>query len=261
MPHALSLPDHRRDPDPDTPSHGRVRRVAEATGAKAPLACPAGRGGATGPREKLAMRGPGSLSDVELVAVLLGTGGAGEPVSIAAARLLQRVGSIAALHHFGVAALSGQTGVGLTKACRLKAAVELGRRSLAVTLPRSEPIRSSRQVAQALSPRLATEQREHFLALALDGRNRPLAELDVAVGGLTACSVQPTDVFRLLLREACASVVFVHNHPSGTCAPSEDDRAITERLRTAGELLGLGVLDHIIVAREGYFSFADAGLL
>jgi DNA repair protein RadC len=116
-------------------------------------------------------------------------------------------------------------------------------------------------VAAALGPRLRDATREHFFALALDAKNRPVAEILVALGGLTACAISPADVFRLVLKEPAAAVIFVHNHPSGEPTPSADDVSVTERLRKAGALLGVSVLDHVILGRDTHFSFLDAGLL
>ena len=112
-----------------------------------------------------------------------------------------------------------------------------------------------------MRPRLLHAAREHFFALALDARQRLTAEILVAIGSLTACAVTPADVFRLLLREPAAGVIFVHNHPSGEPTPSREDVSLTERLRQAGALLGIKVLDHVIVGSEGHFSFLDSGLL
>jgi DNA repair protein RadC len=214
-----------------------------------------------GPRERMRAVGTEGLSDAELVAVLLGTGARSEPVSVLASRLLHDLGGIAALSRIGTGALEQVPGVGPTKASRLVAAIELGRRVVARPLSRGTRIGSSREVDAAVRPRLADAEVEHFIAIALDAKNRPIGELEIARGGLSACPVSPADVFRALLREAAAGVVFVHNHPSGEPSPSADDVALTERLRRAGDLLGVKVLDHVIIGREGYFSFLDAGLL
>ena len=214
-----------------------------------------------GPRERMREVGPERLGDAELVALLLGTGSAREPVTVLASRLLHRVGGVHGLGRLGVGALEELPGLGPTKAARVVAALELGRRVLARPLPRGSRIVSSRDVDAALRPRLAQADVEHFVAIALDAKNRPLGETLIARGGLSACPVAPADVFRALIREAAAGVVFVHNHPSGEPSPSSDDVALTERLRRAGELLGVTVLDHVIIGREGYFSFLDAGLL
>lgn len=218
-------------------------------------------GARVGPRERLMMHGVRSLSDCELIAILLGTGSQALPVIGVATQLLHCAGSLHGLAQLGLAQLESQLGVGTIKACRLQAAFELGSRASCNPLNLTRPIVSSREVDAALRPLLAHEAREHFLALALDAKNRPLAQITVAIGGLIACSLTPADVFRPLLRAAAVSVIFAHNHPSGDPAPSEADVAITERLCKAGELLGIQVFDHVIVGAEGYFSFADAGLL
>ncbi|HEX4353435.1 MAG TPA: DNA repair protein RadC [Polyangiales bacterium] len=214
-----------------------------------------------GPRERLALHGRAALSDAELVALLLGTGTSTAKVSIVAARLLEYSGGLHGLTRLSIAELETQPGIGTTKASRLLAAIELGARVHARPLERSRPITSSRDVAAALSPRLVDETREHFIAIALDAKNCPLAEVLVAIGGISACSVAPADVFRPVVRVAAVSVLFVHNHPSGDPQPSEADVAITDRLRRAGALLGVQVLDHVILGRGAYFSFLDAGLM
>lgn len=214
-----------------------------------------------GPRERLTQVGAASLSDEELLALLLGTGPGGEGLAVFAARILRHTGSLAALGRAGVGELATIRGIGATKASRLVAAGELGRRMATVPLRRGSRITTSRDVDAALRPRLAPAEREHFVALPLDAKNRPLAELTIAVGGLSACPVAPADVFRPLLRQAAAGVIFVHNHPSGEPTPSPDDVALTERLSAAGELLGVRVIDHVIIGEPDYFSFLDAGLI
>lgn len=214
-----------------------------------------------GARERMRAVGSEGLSDAELLAVLLGTGARSEPVGVLASRVLHELGGLAALRRAGVGTLEQLSGVGPGKASRILAAIELGRRVVSRPLPRRARIGSSREVYAALRPRLGDADTERFLAIALDAKNRPVAEIEIARGGLSACPVSPADVFRALLREAAAGVVFVHNHPSGEPSPSSEDVALTERLRRAGDLLGVRVLDHVIIGREGWFSFLDAGLL
>lgn len=214
-----------------------------------------------GARERLSRLGAEGLSDAELLAILLGTGARGQPVAVMAARLLEETGGLSGLERTGVGALSGHAGIGFSKASRIVAALELGRRVVERPLARGARIGSSRDVDAALRPRLARASSEHFIALPLDAKNRAIGEIRIAVGGLTACPVAPSDVFRALVREAAAAVIFVHNHPSGEPTPSPEDVALTQRLIRAGELLGVRVLDHVILGHEGYFSFLDAGLL
>lgn len=214
-----------------------------------------------GPRERLRKVGADGLSSEELIALLLGTGTAGEPVTVLAARLLVETGGIAGLPRWGPGALARLAGIGESKAARIVAALELGLRVHDVPWTPGPRIDSSRSVDVAVRARLERAEVEHFVALALDSKNRITAELRIATGGLSACAVAPADVFRALLREAASGVVFVHNHPSGDSSPSAEDVAFTDRLVRAGALLGVRVLDHVIVAREGYFSFLDSGLL
>lgn len=214
-----------------------------------------------GPRERLRTVGQRRLSDAELLAVLLGTGRQGEPVTVQAARLLHEVGGLSGLSKLGPGGLEQLSGLGPGKSCRIIAAVELGRRVVTRPLHRGARLASSRDVDAAYRPSLADADTEVFICIALDAKHRPIREIEIARGGLSACPVAPADVFRALLREAAAGVVLVHNHPSGEPTPSTDDVQLTERLARAGELLGIPVLDHVIVGREGHFSFLDAGLL
>lgn len=214
-----------------------------------------------GIRERLAIRGEAVLSDSELIALVLATGAATDAQHVIATQLLSVVGGLHGLAAIGVDRLSDQRGIGVSKACRLRASVELGRRLATTPLCRGVPISGSRDVDAALRPRLRAASREHFLAIPLDARNRPLAEIDVAIGGLTACALTPADVFREVLRWPAVSVVFAHNHPSGDARPSPEDLEVTERLRAAGALIGVEVLDHVIIGESGYFSFLDHGLL
>lgn len=216
---------------------------------------------APGARERLRSLGVEHLSDAELVALVLGTGTVREPVSVLAARLLDEARGLRGLGKLGPGALARCSGIGEGKAARLVAAIELGRRA---SLGGPEPaprIEASRDVVSWAAPRIAHAEVEHFLALALDTRQRVIAVVTIGRGTLAACPVSPADAFRALLREAAAAAVFVHNHPSGDPSPSPEDVALTARLVSGGSLLGVRVLDHVIVARGGHFSFLDAGLL
>lgn len=215
---------------------------------------------APGARERLREAGVAQLSDPELVALVLGTGTAREPVSVLAARLVEEAGGLRGLGRLGAGALARFAGVGEGKAARLVAAIELGRRCATHVEPATR-ICASADVASWAAPRIAHAEVEHFLALALDARQRVIAVLTLGRGTLAACPVSPADAFRAVLREAAAAVVFVHNHPSGDPQPSPEDVALTDRLVAGGALLGVRVLDHVIVARGGHFSFLDAGLL
>jgi DNA repair protein RadC len=216
---------------------------------------------ALGPRERLAMRGAAALSDAELLAVLLGTGSSDEPVQVLAARMLENLGGLHGLARRGISGLAQLRGIGTSKACRIAAAIEVGARLQAQPIAPNTRLRSSRQVDAALRPRFRHESREHFMVIALDAKQHPLAELHIATGGLTACAFSPADVFRPVLRHAAACIVLAHNHPSGDPTPSDDDIVLTRKLALLGIQLGIRVVDHVILGHETYFSFLDAGLL
>lgn len=212
-------------------------------------------------RERLTTVGLPNLSDAELLTLVLGTGVRGRPVSELGLGLLSETGGVHRLARMGAGELSTCAGIGPSKAARLVASFELGRRAASRPLERGRPLRSSRDVVDEVAPLLSQLEEERFLAIPADARNRPLGRLELAKGGLHTCPVSPSDVFRALLRAAASGVVFVHNHPSGDPSPSPEDIALTERLVRAGELVGVRVLDHLIIASEGTFSFADMGLM
>jgi DNA repair protein RadC len=213
-----------------------------------------------GPREKLESGGSAALSDGELIAILLGTGTRDRPAPVLAEQLLCRLGGLPGLLHAGLQDLSRLTGVGSGKAARIKAALELGRRANAQPLWRGSRLASSEDVYRAFGPLLCDAKHEELWAVALDARRRVICRVLLARGGLSACPVSPSDVFRPLIHHAASAAILVHNHPSGAADPSGEDLALTERLAHAGELLGITLLDHVIVASEGYFSCLDAGL-
>jgi DNA repair protein RadC len=152
-------------------------------------------------------------------------------------------------------------GIGPAKACEIKAAFELGRRRLARQGGGLVQFRSSRDVAQYYMPLLAGLKREQFQVVLLDQKNRIIKDVMVSQGSLTASVVHPREVFNVAIRDSAAAIICVHNHPSGDPQPSREDRTLTTRLGEAGRLLGIQVLDHIIVGRDTYMSFADEGLL
>ena len=155
--------------------------------------------------------------------------------------------------------LEALPGFGLAKAATLVAAIELGRRGAARRLARGEVLRSPGDVHRHFASRLRDEACERFLVLLLDGRHRVLGEVTVSQGTLTASLVHPREVFGPAIRRSAAAIVLVHNHPSGDPTPSAEDRSVTLRLRQAGELLGIRVVDHVIIAERGYYSFDEAG--
>ncbi len=206
------------------------------------------------PRERLDALGPEALSDAELLALLLRTGGPGADAHRVARRLLAAHGGLPGLSRAGAAELAATSGVGPAKSATLRASLELGRRLAARRLEPGRPIRGPEDVFRHFHPRLRHAAREHFFVVLLDGRHRVLGQELVSQGTLTASLVHPREVFRPALRRSAAAVVLVHNHPSGDPTPSREDREITERLTRAGEILGVPVLDHVVVAEHGFRS-------
>jgi DNA repair protein RadC len=213
------------------------------------------------PRERLRARGPAALSDAELLALLLGSGRQGQNALEIAQVLLGHLQDLRGLSEASEAELCRQQGVGPARAAVIQAALELGRRVTGLRPARGRHLGNAADVWTHYRARLASSPVEEFWMLALDVRHRVLFESCVARGSLTGVDVHPRDVFRTLIRAAAAAVIFCHNHPSGDPSPSRQDMELTARLRQVGELCGIGVLDHVVVASGGFVSLADRGWL
>jgi DNA repair protein RadC len=215
------------------------------------------------PREKLLKNGAETLSDAELLALVLRTGDAASGMSALdhARLLLTRFVSLRRLAGASVTELCEIKGIGPAKAAEILAVFQLARRFATDNLRPGDRYTSSEEVFRHFHEKLRDHKREIFLALLLDGKNRVIREVQVSEGSLTASIVHPREVFAPVVRESAAAVLFVHNHPSGDPTPSREDLEITTRLREAGELMGVRVLDHIIIGSGTYVSFADRGLI
>jgi len=231
------------------PRDGRRAPTEVARAAPAPVR--------DGPRERLASVGVAALADDELLALLLRTGGAGRDALDVARGLLRRRGGLRGLASATLRELEAEAGIGPAKAASVLAALETGRRAAARRLRPGDGIRGPGDVHRHFHPRLRDATRERFLALLLDGRHRVIREVEISRGTLTASLVHPREVFRPALRDGAAAIVVVHNHPSGDPTPSAEDRRVTERLERAGELLGVRLLDHVVVAEHGYRSLRE----
>ena len=211
------------------------------------------------PREKLIAKGPDNLKDEELLAILLGTGVEGKNV-IEVARQILRKYSKKRLLKMKYEDLSKIKGVGPAKACTILAAAELVKRALEIGEETLPLIHSTKDViAQAVYMRDKT--REHLMALFLNARNEMIYKKPMFVGTLNANLVHPREIFQEALKQNAASVILVHNHPSGDPEPSEDDLEITKRIIEAGKIMGIDVLDHIIITRSKIFSFKEKKLI
>jgi len=212
------------------------------------------------PRERLLAHGPAVLSDGEVLAIILGTGhaSAGTAASVARA-LLKSFGDLRGVVAAPMVELTTHAGVGRARAANLLAVGEFARRFQVGKLPPGAVLSSAAAVHAHFGPLLADEKRESFYAVLLDGKNRVMSKVRISQGSLGASIVHPREALRPAVREAAAAILFVHNHPSGDPTPSAEDRRITERLRRAGEVMGIAVLDHVVVSRDRYWSFADNG--
>jgi DNA repair protein RadC len=214
------------------------------------------------PRERLFDRGPASLTLIELLAILLGTGTSrGDVLEVAAGVLQLAGGSLRALARRPVGEIGRVRGMGRAKAARVAAALELGRRLAGEEASQGFDVGSPADVQRWCAPSLRDLPVEEFHLLTLDTQSRITRDLLITRGILNSSLVHPREVFRAAIAEAAAAVIVVHNHPSGNPMPSADDRAVTRQLVEAGRLLDVPVYDHVIVAGDRYFSFAEAGLL
>jgi DNA repair protein RadC len=225
------------------------------------------------PRERLADLGTAALSPRELIGILIGTGSPAAQDALPrsaldlAGDLLRHFrdgeggGSLRRIMTSSLSELCRVPGIGPAKATRILAALELGRRLASEARPERERIRTAADVYQRMRFTLRDLAHEEFHVLLLNTQNEVLRDLQVTRGTLDASLVHPREVFRPAIAEAAASVILVHNHPSGDPTPSGEDRAVTRQLRSAGELVGIEVLDHVIVGEGRYSSLAEAGLL
>jgi DNA repair protein RadC len=212
------------------------------------------------PRERLRAFGEGSLNTVELLAIILNTGMKGESVVSMATRLLHDGGGLPGLHRMGFDELSGKKGIGESKACKIKAALELGRRLAASSPEERVTVEGPDDVVRLLGVEMAALEQEQLRAVLLDTRHRVIRHRTIYVGSVNSAQVRVGELFRDAVRANASAVIFAHNHPSGDPSPSTADIRLTESVVEAGRLLDISVLDHVIVGQGRWVSMKRLGL-
>jgi DNA repair protein RadC len=213
------------------------------------------------PREKLRRLGAAGLGDNELLAIVIGSGSRRGDALTLANQLLENSGGLHGMPRAGLDDLKRLDGVGAAKAAQILAAIELGRRTLLRCPPARVQFGNPREVAAYLLPQFGSKPVEQFGVVMLDTKHRLLRTAIISVGTLDSSPAHPREIFREAASACAAAIVLFHNHPSGDPAPSRDDVQLTRRLIQAGELMGIDVIDHVILAETRYFSFRESGRL
>ncbi len=214
------------------------------------------------PREKLLNKGRKALSDAELLAILIGSGSRNETAVALSQRILKSVNNN--LHELGKKNISDLTqfkGIGEAKAITIAAATELGRRRQLANAAERPQIKGSRDAYNILAPILIDLPHEEFWIVLLNRSNRVIGKECISSGGVAGTVVDAKIIFKKALAGLASSIILFHNHPSGNLRPSQADLDITKKLKKAGEVMDISVLDHLIVSEKGYFSFVDEGVL
>ncbi len=214
------------------------------------------------PREKLLQKGRGSLSDAELLAILIGSGSRTQSAVDLCKKILSDVGNnLFELGKLSVKQLQTYNGIGEAKALSIVAALELGRRRRAGEALEKMKISSSSSVFELMQPEIGELPHEEFWIIYLNNSNKVIEKHHLSKGGITGTLVDVRLALKKALELGATALILTHNHPSGNLNPSSSDKQLTQKLKTAGESLDIKILDHIIVTEKSYFSFADEGLL
>jgi DNA repair protein RadC len=214
------------------------------------------------PRERLAKLGSEALSSQEILALIMGRGMKGESVIVTAQKLLSRFGNLKNLASASVEELTQIKGIGPAKAAQIKATFELSKRlEHSSSEDMKITVKSPEDVVKTARNLLKGKKKEHFVVICLDTRNHLIKTSTVSIGSLDCSIVHPREVFKDAISSSAASVIFIHNHPSGDPTPSEDDIKMTKRLIEAGEIIGIEVLDHIIICDNEHLSMKAKNLV
>ncbi len=213
------------------------------------------------PRERLIAQGADSLSNQELIAILLRTGTKEESVLVLANRMLSFFDKIQDLRDATIEELMSVKGIGKAKAVQILASVEIGKRLYRKNSLERYTIRSPEDAAAYLMTDMTALNQEHFVVLFLNVKNEVLHKQTIFIGSLNSSIVHPRDIFREAVKRSAASIVVSHNHPSGNPAPSPEDIEVTKRLTEAGSIIGIEVLDHVIIGDHKFISLKEKGFM
>ncbi|MBU9721905.1 DNA repair protein RadC [Bacillus alkalicola] len=213
------------------------------------------------PRERMVKEGPQSLSNQELIALLLGSGTKSESVINLSAKVIKHFDGLKLLKDASIKELQDIRGIGEAKAVILKAALELGRRVQQSTFEDRYTIRSPEDVANYMMEEMRHLTQEHFVCLYLNTKNHVIHKQTIFIGSLNASIVHPREVFKEAFRYSAASIVCLHNHPSGDVSPSHEDMEVTKRLVECGKMMGIDLLDHVIIGEHRFCSLKEKGYI
>lgn len=216
------------------------------------------------PRERLIKYGVESLSLQELLSLIFGRGVKGESVAIISQKLIGLFGSLDKLSEASVEELKTIKGLGLAKACQIKACFEISKRLIkeeSLNKHKSIIVRSPKDIFPLLKEKIVNFHKEYYMAVSLDNRNKVISIDIISIGTLTSSLIHPRETFEVAIKNHAGSIIICHNHPSGELIPSEDDVAVTNSLVKAGKLLGIEVADHLIITKDGYFSFKEKKII
>jgi len=214
------------------------------------------------PREKLIIKGNASLSDAELLAILIGSGSRDESAVALSKRILQANSqNLNQLARLSLSELQNFKGIGQAKAVTIVAALELGRRRRLEKALEKPKITSSKAVFELMQPIIGDLMHEEFWVIYLNNSNKVISKIQMSKGGLTGTLVDTRLIYKKAIEASATGVILCHNHPSEKLQPSQSDRDITQKIKAAGKVMDIAVLDHLIITEKAYFSFADEGIL
>lgn len=213
------------------------------------------------PRERLAALGPEALAIHELLAIILSRGINGESVMTTSQKLLSQFKSLEGIKEASLEDLQNIKGLGLAKACQLKAAFEIARRlerdTKTITIKSKQKSISAEEIVTLIKKKIGNFHKEHFIVISLNARSKILSLDTIFIGTLASCLIHPREILETVIRRHAATFIIAHNHPSGTPDPSEEDTKITKRVFESGQIMGITMLDHLIIGRDSYFTFRE----